>query len=198
MKHMLISDYNEYSEVADQKTFLVIADTGIMEFTGDSIPPVLTVLSTTRKEIADMPPHTVWECMLAESCKLVTLSADDRRFESTTWSEAITELAVRLEIDMYRTYGITGDMLQQAIRAYFPHHAHWLDNGGVEPKPDASVMEYMQLQQQYRIAKAESERIQNALDHQEKLAKLRAYINELSIFNGKHAPKSMDTILNLR
>jgi len=27
MKHMLISDYNEYSEVADQKTFLVIADT---------------------------------------------------------------------------------------------------------------------------------------------------------------------------
>jgi hypothetical protein len=90
-----------------------------LEFTGDSIPPVLTVLSTTRKEIADMPPHTVWECMLAESCKLVTLSADDRRFESTTWSEAITELADRLEIDMYRTYGITGDMLQQAIRAFF-------------------------------------------------------------------------------
>ena len=58
-----------------------------------------------------MPPHTVWECMLAESCKLVTLSADDRRFESTTWSEATIELADRLEIDMYRTYGITGDML---------------------------------------------------------------------------------------
>ena len=183
MKHMLISDYNEYSEVADQKTFLVIADTGIMEFTGDSIPPVLTVLSTTRKEITDMPPHTVWECMLAESCKLVTLSADDRRFESTTWSEAITELAECLNLAL--SDGITGDMLQQAMRAYFPRHAHWLDNGGVEPKPDASVMEYMQLQQQYRIAKAESERIQNALDHQEKLAKLRAYINELSIFNGK-------------
>ena len=196
MKHMLISDYNEYSEVADQKTFLVIADTGIMEFTGDSIPPVLTVLSTTRKEIADMPPHTVWECMLAESCKLVTLSADDRRFESTTWSEAITELAECLNLALIDC--ISGDMLQQAMRAYFPRHAHWLDNGGVEPKPDASVLEYMQLQQQYRIAKAESERIQNALDHQEKLAKLRAYFYELSIFNGKHAPKSMDTILHLR
>jgi hypothetical protein len=94
-------------------------------------------------------------------------------------------------------YSLGVDVNFNVIQALFFNQLFVVD-GGVEPKPDASVMEYMQLQQQYRIAKAESERIQNALDHQEKLAKLRAYINELSIFNGKHAPKSMDTILHLR
>ena len=177
---------------------MVVEGMGIMEFTGTDIPPVLTVLSKTERYDADTPPYTVWECAVADKCHLVTLSADDQRLESVTWFDAINELGERLEINGDFPVGITRDMFQQAIRAYFPRHAHWLDNGGVEPKPDASVMEYMQLQQQYRIAKAESERIQNALDHQEKLAKLRAYINELSIFNGKHAPKSMDTILHLR
>ena len=178
-------NYDQYHVTVNRRTFMVVEGMGIMEFTGTDIPPVLTVLSKTERYDADTQPYTVWECAVADKCHLVTLSADDQRLESVTWFDAINELGERLEINGDFPVGITGDMLQQAIRAYFPHHAHWLDNGGVEPKPDASVMEYMQLQQQYRIAKAESERIQNALDHQEKLAKLRAYINELSIFNGK-------------
>lgn len=183
MKHMLISDYNEYSEVADQKTFLVIADTGIMEFTGDSIPPVLTVLSTTRKEIADMPPHTVWECAVADKCHLVTLSADDQRLESVTWFDAINELGARLEINGDFPVGITRDMFQQAIRAYFPRHAHLLDNGGKEPVADASVAEYMLLQQRYRIARAESARICEKIDQHIRMVHLRNRTEELVALN---------------
>ena len=180
MKYIDITDYDPYS---NSRTFMVVEGMGIMEFTGTDIPPVLTVLSKTERYDADTPPYTVLECAVADKCHLVTLSADDQRLESVTWFDAINELGERLEINGDFPVGITRDMFQQAIRAYFPHHAHWLDNGGVEPKPDASVAEYMLLQQRYRIARAESARIREKIDQHIRMVHLRNRTEELVALN---------------
>ena len=179
MKYIDITDYDRYSNAVRSRTFMVVEGMGIMEFTGTDIPPVLTVLSKTERYDADTPPYTVWECAVADKCHLVTLSADDQRLESVTWFDAINELGERLEINGDFPVGITRDMFQQAIRAYFPRHAHLLDNGGKEPVADASVAEYMLLQQRYRIARAESARIREKIDQHIRMVLLRNRTEEL-------------------
>ena len=183
MKYIDITDYDHYSNAVRSRTFMVVEGMGIMEFTGTDIPPVLTVLSKTERYDADTPPYTVWECAVADKCHLVTLSADDQRLESVTWFDAINELGERLEINGDFPVGITRDMFQQAIRAYFPRHAHLLDNGGKEPIADASVAEYMLLQQRYRIARAESARIREKIDQHIRMVHLRSRTEELVALN---------------
>ena len=183
MKYIDITDYDHCSNAARSRTFMVVEGMGIMEFTGTDIPPVLTVLSKTERYDADTPPYTVWECAVADKCHLVTLSADDQRLKSVTWFDAINELGERLEINGDFPVGITRDMFQQAIRAYFPRHAHLLDNGGKEPVADASVAEYMLLQQRYRIARAESARIREKIDQHIRMVHLRNRTEELVALN---------------
>ena len=183
MKYIDITDYDHYSNAVRSRTFMVVEGMGIMEFTGTDIPPVLTVLSKTERYDADTSPCTVWECAVADKCHLVTLSADDQRLESVTWFDAINELGGRLEINGDFPVGITRDMFQQAIRAYFPRHAHLLDNGGKEPVADASVAEYMLLQQRYRIARAESARICEKIDQHIRMVHLRNRTEELVALN---------------
>ena len=175
--------YDQYHVTVNRRTFMVVEGMGIMEFTGTDIPPVLTVLSKTERYDADTSPYTVWECAVADKCHLVTLSADDQRLESVTWFDAINELGERLEINGDFPVGITRDMFQQAIRAYFPRHAHLLDNGGKEPVADASVAEYMLLQQRYRIARAESARICEKIDQHIRMVHLRNRTEELVALN---------------
>ena len=183
MKYIDITDYDHYSNAVRSRTFMVVEGMGIMEFTGTDIPPVLTVLSKTERYDAGTPPYTVWECAVADKCHLVTLSADDQRLESVTWFDAINELGERLEINGDFPVGITRDMFQQAIRAYFPRRAHLLDNGGKEPIADASVAEYMLLQQRYRIARAESARIREKIDQHIRMVHLRNRTEELVALN---------------
>ena len=180
MKYIDITDYDLYSNAA---WFIVVEGMGIMEFTGTDIPPVLTVLRKTERYDADTPPYAVLECAVADKCHLVKLSADDQRLESVTWFDAINELGERLEINGDFPVGITRDMFQQAIRAYFPRHAHLLDNGGKEPVADASIAEYMLLQQRYRIARAESARIREKIDQHIRMVHLRNRTEELVALN---------------
>jgi hypothetical protein len=105
---------------------LVVRGQGLVQFKGESIPPVARV---TKEEYTKNGKwsHTTWTVELTDEANLIPFKQDwgiGKYFPVTTWQEAIKRVR---EADRVAMDGVTDTMIETFIRATFPKVAENLN-----------------------------------------------------------------------
>jgi len=110
---------------------LVVRGQGLVQFKGESIPPVARVVRTEYTKNGKWS-HTTWSVELADEASIVTFSQDwgiGKYFPVATWQEAINRVR---EADRVAMDGVTDPMIERFIRSTFPKVAADLDKADAE------------------------------------------------------------------
>lgn len=140
---------------------LAVAGQGIVQFTGQSIAPVLRVIKTTA-EGGGKWHKNIWTCEVQDGAELFSFSQDWEMgtwFTSSTWDGAITELRRAIPETVRDT--LTDDMIVRCIRATLPKPAATLDAAEQAwVQAGDQISELLAAQDELATAKAEMQSLQ--------------------------------------
>lgn len=143
------------------KNFLAVTGQGIVEFTGQSIAPVLRVTKTTAEGGGKWHKH-IWECEVADNAELFSFTQDWEMgtwFVSKTWAGALDEFRKAIPADIRDT--LTDEHIVRCIRAALPKSAATLDAAEQEwQQAGDQLAELLAAQAELAEAKAELQSLQ--------------------------------------
>jgi len=152
---------------------LVLKGQGIVEFCGESIPPVLRVIRKGSVRNGKWS-HNWWEVEIDDSQAIPIVFSQEwetgEYFTSCTWSDAISLLGEIVQSD---ENSITDAMLETFIRARFPKDADRFDEEEAN-NSDNKIAELLAAQAELAAAQKEAAEMVKKIRQMEETERLRA------------------------